>query len=546
MTTATLSKTFARKHLAGLIMATAICGLTALASVAATAPAAPAIAAAPAAAAPTTAGFQEFAFHQTDVLGTSLDLTVVCGDKTQAEAALKTVLDEVERLRKILSTYDATSEISRAAASTTPMKASPELLEVLDAGEAWRTRTGGAFNAQLGDLVALWTDAAKADKLPDAAALADLAQRVAKPMWKLDRAAGTVARAEALKPDINAMAKGYILEKAAAAVKAKNPQIAGMLLMIGGDMRLVGTAGATEAATATPWTIGVVDPKRSADNAPPLVRIRVTDVGVATSGHYERNYSIQGKRYSHVFDARTAKPVEGILGATVVAKDAATADALSTTLCILKPEEGLALIKTVAGADCLIVAADGQRYASDGWKALEVPGSAKPEATPTPTKATSTATPTTATASGAWPAGYEAVVTLNLSARGKRPYVVVWIEDAAGKLVKSLAFWGNDKKYQKKMTVWWALGGSNTPLVSAITKATRPAGRYTLAWDGTDDAGKPVKTGTYGVRIETSQEDGAHLNLKGTIVCGSAPANATIAGNAHISEATAAYGPAAK
>ena len=43
---------------------------------------------------------------------------------------------------------------------------------------------------------------------------------------------------------------------------------------------------------------------------------------------------IAGKRYGHVLDPRTGWPASGVLSASVVASDAATADALSTALLV--------------------------------------------------------------------------------------------------------------------------------------------------------------------------------------------------------------------
>jgi thiamine biosynthesis lipoprotein len=54
-----------------------------------------------------------FQFHHEGVLGTSLDLQMHATDAVQAEVVEKTVLEEIERLRKVLSMYDPESEISR-------------------------------------------------------------------------------------------------------------------------------------------------------------------------------------------------------------------------------------------------------------------------------------------------------------------------------------------------------------------------------------------------------------------------------------------------
>ena len=52
-------------------------------------------------------------FHHDNVLGTSLDLKVVAAAPAEAERAEAATLAEIDQLARILSTYDATSEISR-------------------------------------------------------------------------------------------------------------------------------------------------------------------------------------------------------------------------------------------------------------------------------------------------------------------------------------------------------------------------------------------------------------------------------------------------
>ena len=49
-----------------------------------------------------------------------------------------------------------------------------------------------------------------------------------------------------------------------------------------------------------------------------------------------------------------------------------TANALATTLCVLKPEEGLKLVEGVEGAACLIIDASGRPHRSAGFKLFEV------------------------------------------------------------------------------------------------------------------------------------------------------------------------------
>ena len=62
----------------------------------------------------------------------------------------------------------------------------------------------------------------------------------------------------------------------------------------------------------------------------PIAGLRLRNAAVGTSGAGEQFVIADGRRYGHVIDPRTGWPASGTLSATVVASDAATADALST------------------------------------------------------------------------------------------------------------------------------------------------------------------------------------------------------------------------
>src|SRR5690606_29720745 len=67
----------------------------------------------------------------------------------------------------------------------------------------------------------------------------------------------------------------------------------------------------------------------------------VTDVGMATSGDYRNYFERDGKRYSHLLDPRTGRPISHRLASvTVLAEAVADADALATALMVMGPEEG--------------------------------------------------------------------------------------------------------------------------------------------------------------------------------------------------------------
>jgi len=477
----------------------------------------------------------EYRFCHDGILGSSLDLTVVTGSREQAEACEAAVLSEIERLRRLLSTYDPTSEISRLNATSEEREVSPELFEVLRLYELWRVRSGGVFNARVGSILQAWKQGEAEQRIPDPETLRTICQGMEGAAVALDQERRRVRRLTPHLLNVNAIGKNYIIEKAVTAASRADSGLVGLLLSIGGDIVCRGSA---LGPPGTPWRVGVADPTCSYDNSRPLAQLWVRDRAIASSGTYERQFKIGSERYSYLVDPRTGWPVRGVLGVTVTAPDAMTADALSTTLCILSPEEGVELVGQIPGAECLITSADGQTHASPGWRTFEVP------ALPIEIRQQK---------NSSWPDKYQVSIELSLAASppttaGKpyrRPYVAVWAEDASGKPVRTIAEWGNNAKHQPELSAWWVFAGKDAALVKAVSKATRDAGKYTLVWDGLDDKGNAVPQGVYVIRVEVSREFGRHFkDMTAPLACKTKAAQAQMKGNVEVDSVQIKFGPA--
>lgn len=97
----------------------------------------------------------------------------------------------------------------------------------------------------------------------------------------------------------------------------------------------------------------------------------------------------------------------------------------------------------------------------------------------------------------------------------QRPYTAVWVEDASGKAVKTLAVWHGDKKWLKDLRRWWRKTGRyQDGDIDGATGATKGPGQYSLSWDGTDSTGNPVAEGEYQLVLEASREHGSRSLLK--------------------------------
>ncbi|MEO5800528.1 MAG: DUF2271 domain-containing protein [Gemmatimonadales bacterium] len=444
-----------------------------------------------------------FTFRRDGVLGTSLDLTFVTASSAEARRAETVALAEIERIRRLTSTWDSTSEVSRLQLAGRLDVASPELRDMLNLYQVWGERTGGAYTAQIGALTSLWKEAEARGELPATEAITALVGALRQPAWQIDQRRGAIEMLRPARLDLNSLGKGYIVDHAMKAVREQVPGVIGGLINIGGDIR---TWGEAPAGAAT-WHIGVTDPRRNADNAPSLTELRVGTAAVSTSGGYARGYTIAGRHYSHIIDARTGIPVNRVLGVTVIAADNATANALATSLSVLDPVEGLALVRSVPGAECLIVTAAGETIRSSGFAAYELPG--REHAAPTPTRAVQATMAVDVT-----PANWNR----------HRPYLAAWVSDTAGKHLRTLALWGDRPKYLRELSKWYGLDTSSPELVNAVARATRPAGKYTIEWDGLDQANTPVAAGAYLFWLEVAFENGAHSLRSVVVSCESAPA----------------------
>ena len=151
-------------------------------------------------------------FHYEHVLGTSLELRVVAARASAARRAEAEVLAEVDRLEPILSGWSGTSELARwLATHDADVPVSPELAEVLHASAGWRELTGGAFDPAAQAVIDLLRDDGPERSAPHASPL----DWPRAPLWLVDRAAGTARRLSRHAVSLDAIAKGYIVSRAA-------------------------------------------------------------------------------------------------------------------------------------------------------------------------------------------------------------------------------------------------------------------------------------------------------------------------------------------
>ena len=483
---------------------------------------------------------EDYFFCHDNVMGTSMELTVRADDAGAARRAEDRALREIDRLSAIFSNHDPSSEFRRwQAGPLGPSKVSAELFELLAQSDAWRERSGGAFDPRVQALSRLWSDAERLDRLPARAELVAASTRSSRPAWRLDARAGLAERLSDAPLTLDAIAKGYIVERACNAALAGDPAVRGLTLNVGGDLRVQGDPARL---------IAVASPRLGSETTEPLAWVEVKDRAVATSGQKHRGYRVEGRWYSHILDPRTGEPASSVLAATVIAGRSSDADALDTILNVLPPAEGLRLADSLPGVACLIVDADGRLHRNAAWHQYERPAPAavalledqKPDAKP---------------AEGGWGDDRELLVRFEINrpqekGRYRRPYVAIWVEDEAGVPVRNLLFWvsmGGPGPFEwlPDLKRWYADDRARTKAnktdVFQIAQPTRPPGEYSVLWDGKDDHGKPLKAGTYTVLVEAVREQGGYGLIRKQVKLAGDGFIEELKGNDEIKSATLEY-----
>lgn len=287
------------------------------------------------------------------LLGTNVEIRVSADDLARAEAGEKAALGEMVRLQSVFSVFDPSSQLSRwrAGGDATP---SAELVEVLAAAQHWWRVSGGGFHPATARLRQRWLRAEAEQQLPPSAELKELVASLSDLPYRVEAATATRV-ADCSGVDLNAIAKGYIVDRGVAAAGATDG-VVDVLVNAGGDLRHTGSAI---------LRVGVEDPRNPGGD--PIQVVDLTGAALATSGTVHRGFLIGGQWYGHVLDPRTGRPVGERPSTTVRALDAMTADALATVVGVLDWDAAVRVLAEVPGAAALSIDPSGKLRSSGDW-----------------------------------------------------------------------------------------------------------------------------------------------------------------------------------
>ena len=271
-------------------------------------------------------------------LGAPATLVIHHHDRAAAERLVERTAAEAARLERIFSLYredSAIAELNRVGALAAPP---PELVDLLQLCGAVSASTAGAFDPTVQPLFMLY---ARHFSLPDPDPAGPAVGQIGEALGRVgfDAVAFGRDRIAFLRPGmsltLNGIAQGYITDRIVDLLRAGGIESS---LVDMGEIRALGAR-----PDAAPWRVGLAGPAAGAALSPDTLEI--VDKAVATSSPDGFRFDPAG-RFGHLLDPRTGSSSARWRNVTVVAPDAATADALSTSFSLM--DEGA--IEKVTGA----------------------------------------------------------------------------------------------------------------------------------------------------------------------------------------------------
>ena len=316
----------------------------------------------------------KFTEYSLDYFDTATTITGYAPDRETFDAICGDILAQLAEYHKLYTIYHryegmenlcTINELENGIHRTVTVDRC--IVDMLLYAKEMYAKTNGKLNIAMGSVLSIWHDYRTAGlddpsnaELPPMEVLSEAALHTDIHDLIIDEDACTVWLADPrMALVVGAIAKGYAVEMTARMLEERG--ISGFVINVGGNVRTVGTK-----ANGELWLAGIENPVPDSEE-PYVAYLGLAGESIVTSGSYQRFYIVDGKNYHHIIDAETLLPADRYLSVSIVCKDSALGDALSTALFCMTPEDGLALIESIPDAEALWIMTDETQQQSSGF-----------------------------------------------------------------------------------------------------------------------------------------------------------------------------------
>lgn len=294
-----------------------------------------------------------------EVMGGEFDITVISEDEELGYIYILEALAEVQRIEKLISSWDEESETSlvNKNAGIKPIPVSWELYKLIERSILLSEITDGAFDITFTTLNDIWKLDGTMDAIPTSTEVNEVKSKIGYKNIILNSKEQTVyLNKKGMRISFGGIGKGFAADKVKALLVSN--EVKAGIINIDGDITTWGTK-----VTGDKWLIGVVNPDQKGGISS---WIPILESSVATTGG-DGNFILSGnEKYTHIINPKTGYPATGINSVSVFAKSAETSDALATSIFVMGLDAGLALINQLGDTEVIIVDSNNKMHKSNG------------------------------------------------------------------------------------------------------------------------------------------------------------------------------------
>ncbi len=301
------------------------------------------------------------------MMDTFVTITVYCGNEETAQVAITAAYERMEEVIAITSIWNETAEAYQLNLNSEITNPSEELIELIETSIYFSEVTDGSFDITVKPLLDLWEYKPEAesqfwelDSTVQLEIINETMPRIGSDMIEINTSPSTIRfTKEGMSITTGGIAKGYVVDEGLKILE--NMRIEYALINAGGDLATIGSKPDSS------WTVALENPENENEF---ITRFKISGKSVATSGNYRRYYN-ESEKVGHILNPKTGYSANECWSVAIIADNCTYADVLATGVFVMGPNDGMQLIDSLEGVECLIIDSESKISRSQGLSEFE-------------------------------------------------------------------------------------------------------------------------------------------------------------------------------
>jgi thiamine biosynthesis lipoprotein len=272
--------------------------------------------------------------------GATYNISYWSEQEINKESLQQQVEVELSRIDKLMSNYrkDSVIEAFNTKVTTESFEVGSELVDLVRIAREVSSQSQGCYDLTIKPLFDLWGFKADQFNQPSPEQIASVLAKVGMAKISEDGPSMLSKKLPDMRVDVSSIAQGYTVQRLATLLEQAGVQ--NYLVEVGGELQVRG-----KKPEQKPWKLAIEKPLPGEQTLQKIITVEQNEpLAVMTSGTYRHYFDANGKRFSHVIDARTGAPVQHqTVSTTVFIENSTYADAWSTAFLCLGSQDGKAV-----------------------------------------------------------------------------------------------------------------------------------------------------------------------------------------------------------